>query len=239
MAKLEKSNRREIKKSKGVKIKKEKFNDINSRDLQFKLSNDQIEAIQLIKDNDITVLMGKAGTGKTACACYAALFAYNHGEIDKIILTRPMVGTEDMGFLPGGLGEKYSPWLEPIYSNFGKMFNKHTIEGMIRNEIIEMKPLQFVRGITFENAYVIIDEMQNINISQIKLLLTRIGSGSKIILCGDTDQIDLKKKTDSGLSFLVNNKFDEISGLAIYEMTEEHRKKIVIDIINKFNSILV
>ena len=233
MSKIKKSVARESKKT--VRTKKPKFEQTNLNDLKFKLSNDQIDAIELIKENDITVLVGKAGTGKTACACYAALFAYNHGEIDKIMLTRPMVGTEDMGFLPGGLGEKYTPWLEPIYSNFGKMFNKHTIEGMIRNEIIEMKPLQFVRGITFENAYVIIDEFQNINIGQTKLILSRIGQGSKIILCGDTDQIDLKKKTDSGLRFLVEKGFDTIDGFGICEMTEEHRKKIVIDILEKFS----
>jgi phosphate starvation-inducible protein PhoH len=202
------------------------------------LSNDQIEARQLILNNDITVLIGKAGSGKTFTACYTALKELAENRIGQVIITRPMIGTEDMGFLSGDMNEKYNPWIQPIIQNFNRIFTPAQIKGMMASERISILPLQFTRGMTYDNAYVIIDEAQNLSYAQVKLCLTRIGEGSKIILCGDMSQIDLKKKSDSGLRTVVENEFDKkIENFCIYELLEEHRKQIIIELIREFEII--
>lgn len=220
------------------KIKKEKFSEKNIQNFSnndFNPDNDQIEALQFIENSDITILIGKAGSGKTACACYSAINAYLNNKTRKIIITRPMVGTEDMGFLPNGIEEKYKPWIMPIIQNFSKMYNPQNIQGMLKSESLQMLPLQFTRGITYDDAYVIIDEAQNVTIGQMKMILTRLGENSKLLICGDPTQIDLRKKHESGLKFLVDNKFHEkIKNFSLYELTREHRKQIIVDILKQF-----
>ena len=230
--------RKQCKEVQKSKERKEKFIHYNTLDLQ--LSNDQIEARQTILNNSITILLGMAGSGKTMVACYTALKALFDGDIEKIIITRPMISNEDMGFLPGMVEEKYTPWLKPIFQNFSKMYDISQINGIMNSSSkrIEMLPLQFTRGITYDNAYVIIDEAQNLTTPQIKMCMTRIGQGSKIIFCGDLTQNDLRKKQDSGLSFIVNNKFHEkIQGLDLYVLTTEHREQIIIDILKEFEEL--
>lgn len=207
---------------------------VKPKELNFKLDNEQISARQDILNNDITVLIGKAGCGKTALACYTALKMLIDNDVERIIITRPMVANEDMGSLPGTLEEKYTPWMRPIIENFYKMSQRGMIDCLMKNKNIEMLPLQFTRGCTYTNSFVLVDESQNCTLNQLKMILTRIGEGSKIILTGDLDQVDLKKVSDSGLTKIC--KFD-IDNFKVIEMENEHRKKIVLDIIEEFKKI--
>jgi len=142
--------------------------------------------------------IGPAGTGKTLLACQAAVKSFLNNEVDKIIVTRPAVSAdEDLGFLPGTLEEKMAPWTRPIFDVFREYFYAGEIESMIREGVIEISPLAYMRGRTFKNAYIIADEMQNATPNQMKMLLTRIGSESKMVVTGDLAQADRLK--DNGL----------------------------------------
>lgn len=147
---------------------------------------------------DIVFGIGPAGTGKTLLAVQVAVKYFKEGKIDKIVVTRPAVSVdEDLGFLPGTLEQKMAPWTRPIFDVLREYFNAREIEGMIEEGIIEIAPLAYMRGRTFKNAYIIADEMQNATPSQMKMLLTRIGEGSKMAVTGDLAQADRLK--DNGL----------------------------------------
>lgn len=160
----------------------------------------QREYIQSIKKNDITFGIGPAGTGKTYLAVVMAVAAMKKGEVKKIILTRPAVEAgENLGFLPGDLKEKVDPYLRPIYDALYNVFGvEHTTRLMDRN-VIEIAPLAYMRGRTLEDAFVILDEAQNTTKAQMKMFLTRLGFGSKMIVNGDVTQIDLPRGAMSGL----------------------------------------
>ena len=148
--------------------------------------------------------VGPAGTGKTMLACYAAIAGYNDKTFKKIVLTRPVVSVEeDIGYLPGTLEEKMDPWTRPIMDVFAEFYNQSEIQYMIKEKIIEICPLAYMRGRTFKNAFVIADEMQNSTPNQMKMLLTRIGEGTKLVVTGDLEQSDLGP--GNGLENLVYN----------------------------------
>jgi phosphate starvation-inducible PhoH-like protein len=152
----------------------------------------------LNQDKNIVFGIGPAGTGKTMLACQAAVKSFLTGEVDKIVVTRPAVSAdEDLGFLPGTLEEKMAPWTRPIFDVFREHFYANEIEGMIQEGVIEISPLAYMRGRTFKDAYIIADEMQNATPNQMKMLLTRIGSNSKMVVTGDLAQADRLK--DNGL----------------------------------------
>lgn len=135
--------------------------------------------------------VGPAGTGKTMICCHVAIQKLKKGEIDKIVITRPAVSVdEDHGFLPGDIEEKMEPWLRPIYDVFYKFYPPHQVKSLIKKQVIEICPLAFMRGRTFDNCWIIADEMQNATQSQMMMLLTRIGADSKIIITGDLNQHD-------------------------------------------------
>jgi len=161
--------------------------------------------LELMDDSkDIVFGIGPAGTGKTMLACQVAVKAFLDGTVDKIIVTRPAVSAdEDLGFLPGTLEEKMAPWTRPIFDVFREYFYANEIEGMIKEGVIEISPLAYMRGRTFKNSFVIADEMQNATPNQMKMLLTRIGSNSKMCVTGDLAQADRIK--DNGLLDFVNN----------------------------------
>lgn len=153
---------------------------------------------------DIVFGIGPAGTGKTMLACQVAVKAFLDGNVDKIIVTRPAVSAdEDLGFLPGTLEEKMAPWTRPIFDVFREYFYANEIEGMIKEGIIEISPLAYMRGRTFKDSFIIADEMQNATPNQMKMLLTRIGTNSKMCVTGDLAQADRLK--DNGLLDFVNN----------------------------------
>jgi phosphate starvation-inducible protein PhoH and related proteins len=144
---------------------------------------------------------GPAGTGKTMLAVLAALRALRDGSAEKIIVTRPAIGVDDEqhGFLPGDLNEKMAPWTRPIFDIIGEHYRQQDIVRMLDEGIIEISPLAYMRGRSFKNAWIIADEMQNGSISQLKMLLTRFGHNSKMIVTGDLNQTDKQFKETNGL----------------------------------------
>jgi phosphate starvation-inducible PhoH-like protein len=164
------------------------------------LSEEQKASKQAILHHPYNFIVGKAGSGKTMLACQVALDMFFKRMINKIIITRPTVSTEDNGFLPGSEKEKMEPWLVPIRSNMRKVYNKPAIlEKMESEESIELVSLAHFRGRTFENSVVIVDEFQNLTRSQLGMALGRLGKGSTMIFCGDNQQIDLKDKNYSAI----------------------------------------
>lgn len=161
-------------------------------------------------DKNIVFGIGPAGTGKTLLACQAAVKAFLSGEVERIVVTRPAVSAdEDLGFLPGTLEEKMAPWTRPIFDVFREHFYANEIEGMIKEGVIEISPLAYMRGRTFKDSFIIADEMQNATPNQMKMLLTRIGTNSKMVVTGDLNQADRLK--DNGLLDFVNHLKDTSS----------------------------
>jgi phosphate starvation-inducible PhoH-like protein len=152
---------------------------------------------------DIVFGVGPAGTGKTLLAVQVAVKLFKEGKLDKFIVTRPAVSVdEDIGFLPGTLEQKMAPWTRPIFDVLREYFNAKEIEGMIREGIVEIAPLAYMRGRTFKNSFILADEMQNATASQMKMLLTRLGENSKMAVTGDLAQAD--RLQDNGLMNFVN-----------------------------------
>lgn len=151
-------------------------------------------------ETDIVMVSGPAGTGKTYLAMLAAINAMRHGECDKILLTRPAVAVDDEkhGFLPGDLNSKMEPWVRPLFDVLREFYSTNELEYMLKEQIIEITPLAYCRGRNFKHSYIILDEAQNATPSQIKMLLTRIGENSKIIITGDVEQTD-RQTLDNGL----------------------------------------
>lgn len=158
--------------------------------------------IDLLTDPEKLIIFatGPAGTGKTMLAVLAALKAFRAGECERIVVTRPAVGVDDEehGFLPGDLNEKMAPWTRPIFDIIGEYYRQSEIAKMLDENQIEISPLAYMRGRTFKNSWIIADEMQNATPSQMKMLLTRLGEGSKMIVTGDTRQAD-RREDDNGL----------------------------------------
>lgn len=160
----------------------------------------QRQYINAIKNNDITFGIGPAGTGKTYLAVVMAVAALKKGTVEKILLTRPAVEAgESLGFLPGDLKEKVDPYLRPIYDALFAILGAEHTQRLMDRGVIEIAPLAYMRGRTLENAFVILDEAQNTTNAQMKMFLTRLGFGSKMIVNGDVSQIDLPSKAKSGL----------------------------------------
>ena len=190
------------------------------------LNDEQKEAKAKILDNPITVLKGMAGSGKTLVATQVALDMLFTKQVDKVIITRPTVSKEDIGFLPGDIREKMDPWLAPIYHNLHALYNKEKIEKELEAETIEIVPFAFMRGRTFVDSFIIVDEAQNVTHSQMETVLGRLGKGSKMVICGDMAQIDLKNKKDTGFSFLSRLE-EHVEGFKIVSLLKNHRHDIV------------
>lgn len=156
--------------------------------------------VEAIAKNSVVFGIGPAGTGKTYLSVALAALAYKNKEVEKIILTRPAVEAgEKLGFLPGDLGAKVDPYLRPLYDALQEMFGLETFNRLMEKGSIEIAPLAYMRGRTLSNAFIILDEAQNATKEQMKMFLTRMGEGSKIVVTGDVTQIDLPRNTMSGL----------------------------------------
>ena len=168
----------------------------------------------------IVVTAGPAGTGKTYLAMLAAVKAFRNGEVDRIVLTRPAVGVEgeDHGFLPGDLNQKMDPWVRPLTDILREYYRQPDIAAMITEQTIEIAPLGFMRGRTFKNCFIIADEMQNATPNQCKMLMTRIGEGSKIVITGDIEQAD-RIKGNNGLADLCQRlREGGVKGIAVCDL---------------------
>lgn len=158
---------------------------------------------------NLIVSLGPAGTGKTWIACKHAIEQLQNNKVKKIIITRPIVTLEgeDIGFLPGDINDKFSPFTNHIYEYFKNEFSQREIDSLIRQNLIEATPIGFLRGRTFDDTFIIADEMQNSSPKQLLMLLTRLGENSKIVIAGDLTQCDLseEKQEENGLKNLVDN----------------------------------
>ena len=198
------------------------------------LSAEQKIAKTEILKHPYNFIVGKAGSGKTLLAVQVALDLFFKKQINKIIITRPTISTEDNGFLPGSEREKMEPWLVPIRSNMRKIYNKPEIlDKMESEEQIELVSLAHFRGRTFDSSIVIVDEFQNLTRSQLAMAIGRLGKDSTMIFCGDSYQMDLKDKNYSAyhdMSKLVNSKYVHKTVL-----TDNHRHAAIDDLLELLN----
>ena len=197
------------------------------------LNEEQKLAKEQILNSTVTILAGKAGSGKTLLACQVALDGLFRRQYEKIIITRPTVSKEEIGFLPGDLHQKMDPWVQPIYQNMYTLYGKERVDPFIKDGKIEIVPVAFMRGRTFLDSVVIVDEAQNVTMSQMEMIATRIGLRSKMIVCGDDAQVDLKNTRDSGFRFLykLGKKIKNFVSITLFE---NHRDPIVDDLIEAY-----
>jgi phosphate starvation-inducible PhoH-like protein len=215
-------------------IFQEKRKPKNPIKFKLNLNEEQKDAKSKILNNTITLLAGSAGSGKTLLACQIALEKLFMKEVEKVIITRPTVSKEEIGFLPGDLREKMDPWVQPIYQNMYLLYDKDKVEKCIAEGSIEIVPLSFMRGRTFVNNFVIVDEAQNVTHEQMHMIVTRIGLNSKMIICGDDAQVDLKKRSDSGFKFLYKGA-SKIKKLEAITLKTNHRDPIVEDLLRYYD----
>lgn len=193
--------------------------------------------VETIKNNDITFGIGPAGTGKTYLAMAVAVSYLKQNKVSRIILTRPAVEAgEKLGFLPGSLEEKVDPYLRPLYDALYDMVDPEKVADMLEKKVIEVAPLAFMRGRTLNDAFIILDEAQNTTREQMKMLLTRIGFGSKAVITGDTTQIDLPKVSQSGLVEAIKV-LEGVKGIGFTRFSEKDvvRHPIVQRVIEAYN----
>lgn len=192
--------------------------------------------IHAIRGNDIVFGIGPAGTGKTYVAVAAAVARFKKGEINRIILTRPAVEAgERLGFLPGTLQEKIDPYLKPLYDALFELIEPEKVNSFLERNVFEIAPLAYMRGRTLNDAFIILDEAQNTTREQMKMFLTRLGFGSKVVVTGDITQIDLPSKSQSGLVEALKI-LRGIKGIKIVEFSRKDivRHKLVQEIIRAY-----
>lgn len=199
----------------------------------------QRKLVEAIRKNDMVFAIGPAGTGKTYTGVALAVQALKNKEVKRIILTRPAVEAgENLGFLPGDLKEKLDPYMQPLYDALRDMIPAEKLEMYIENGTIQIAPLAFMRGRTLDNAFVILDEGQNTTHNQMKMFLTRMGKNAKFLLTGDPGQIDLPRRTISGLKeALLILKDVEGVGIVFLDDKDVIRHKLVKKIIEAYKSI--
>lgn len=199
------------------------------------LNEEQKTAKQKILDAPITVIKGMAGSGKTLVATQVALDMLFTKQVEKIIITRPTVAKEEIGFLPGDLQAKMDPWLAPIYHNLFMLYSEEKVRKEMEEGRIEIVPFAFMRGRTFVNSFVIVDEAQNVTHSQMETVIGRLGRGSKMVICGDMAQIDLKDKRETGFSFLSRIE-EQVEGFKTCSLQHNHRHDIVAPILQVYQT---
>jgi len=196
----------------------------------------QARYIQSIRENDISFAIGPAGTGKTYLAVAVAVEALKHHHIRKIVLVRPAVEAgESLGFLPGDLHAKINPYLRPLLDALHEMIDYDQMKRYMEQDVIEVVPLAYMRGRTLNESFIILDEAQNTTIAQMKMFLTRMGQGSKIVISGDTTQIDLPRPSASGLIDAVA-RLRDIAGVQIVQLNKSDivRHRLVQDIVRAY-----
>ena len=200
----------------------------------------QMRYVEAVRDNTITFAIGPAGTGKSYLAVALGVQALLAKEVTRIILTRPAVEAgERLGFLPGDMMAKVDPYLRPLYDALYDMLEPETVSRFIEKGVIEVAPLAYMRGRTLNDSYIILDEAQNTTPEQMKMFLTRLGFGSKIVITGDVTQIDLPNGAKSGLA-IIRDILQDIDDISFQELTAEDvvRHRLIGDIVkayDKFN----
>ena len=193
--------------------------------------------LKMVKYNDVVFSIGPAGTGKTYLSVAFALAALDANEVDRIILCRPAVEAgESLGFLPGDLKEKVDPYLAPLYDSLHTLYSESKLSQLLKNKIIEVVPLAYMRGRTLDNAYMILDEAQNATPLQMKMFLTRLGVGSRSIITGDITQVDLQNPRESGL-LQASEILSGVEGIGFVRLDEKDvvRHPLVMKIIKAYD----
>jgi phosphate starvation-inducible PhoH-like protein len=203
------------------------------------LTPNQQKLVDLVLKNDMVFAIGPAGTGKTYTGVAMAVKALKEKQVKRIILTRPAVEAgENLGFLPGDLKEKLDPYMQPLYDALRDMLPPNTIDDYLMKGIIQIAPLAFMRGRTLDNAFVILDEAQNTTHNQMKMFLTRMGKNAKFMITGDPGQVDLPRRTISGLreAILI---LKDVEGIGIIYLDDKDivRHKLVKKVIDAYKSI--
>lgn len=196
----------------------------------------QARYVQSIREHDITFAVGPAGTGKTYLAVAVAVEALKHHQIKKIVLVRPAVEAgESLGFLPGDLHAKINPYLRPLLDSLQEMIDYDQMKRFMEQDVIEVVPLAYMRGRTLNEAFIILDEAQNTTVSQMKMFLTRMGLGSKIVISGDTTQVDLPRASASGLIDALA-RLHSIEGINVVQLNKSDivRHKLVQEIVRAY-----
>jgi phosphate starvation-inducible PhoH-like protein len=210
----------------------------DKKTFQFIPKNDEQRLlIRTIRDNQITLAEGCAGIGKTAVSIALAMEYLNKGQVDKIILSRPAIEAGDkLGHLPGDLEEKLYPYLLPLYDELLKYINRAELDMYKRQGIIEIAPIPYLRGRTFNNSFIILDESQNLDFKQLKMVLTRIGSNSKMVIQGDAEQSDLPDWRQGGLEDCME-KLQNTPGIGIIYLEGKDivRNPLIGTILDKLN----
>ena len=193
--------------------------------------------VNIVQKNDVVFSIGPAGTGKTFIAVAFAVAALENHEVDRIILCRPAVEAgESLGFLPGDLKEKIDPYLAPLYDSLRTLFAENKLIQLLEQKTIEVVPLAYMRGRTLDSAYMILDEAQNATVMQMKMFLTRLGIGSRAIITGDVTQIDLQRRSDSGLVQVAGILKDvEGIGFVMLDQNDVVRHPLVMKIIQAYD----
>jgi len=199
------------------------------------LNERQLELHKGIRNNTLTICQGPAGTSKTFTACYAALTLLADQKIDKIILTKPIQESgENLGFLPGTIQEKTDPFMKSYFSNFEKIIGKSSLDWMISIGEISVEPLAYMRGTTYDNAIMLMDEAQNSTMTQLMLWVTRLGNNSKAVMMGDVSQYDIKRNDSKFLNFINLYKNDEDIFNFQFNSKDIVRNKFLINIVEKY-----
>ncbi len=197
----------------------------------------QVEYVDAIRSHDLVFCVGPAGTGKTYLAVAAAVEALRLEQIRKIVLVRPAVEAgESLGYLPGDLQAKINPYLRPLLDALRELMDYDLVKRYMADDVIEVVPLAYMRGRTLNNAFIIMDEAQNTTISQMKMFLTRMGLGSKVVVSGDTSQVDLPSHAKSGLTDAIG-RLKDVEGFCKVRLTGRDivRHKLVQDIVRAYD----
>ncbi|MDR0724897.1 MAG: PhoH family protein [Prevotellaceae bacterium] len=208
----------------------------NGRIIKARTYNQQ-RLVEQYEHNDLLFATGPAGSGKTYTAIALAVRALKNKEVKRIILTRPAVEAgERLGFLPGDMKEKLDPYLQPLYDALNDMIPLRKLQSYMEDGTVQIAPLAYMRGRTLDNAFVILDEAQNTTLNQIKMFLTRMGNNAKFIVTGDITQIDLPRKSDSGLPRVITF-LKDINGIALveFDVADIVRHRLVKQIVEAFD----
>ena len=216
-------------------LKRGRFNKQELEQSGVVLTPKQLDLYKGIRHNTLTVCQGPAGSSKTFTACYTALALLADRKISQIILTKPIQESgENLGFLPGTKDEKTNPYIKSYFSNFEKIIGRASFEFMRTNGDIIVEPLAYMRGTTYDNCIMLLDEAQNCTMTQLMLWVTRLGNDSKAMMMGDVSQYDIKKRDSKFLEFI--ELISDVEQVNNFKFTSEDivRNKFLIDIVNKY-----